>query len=196
MKKFSNMSGQKVNEEPQVKISKEETEILELKTHIKFLLDNLLSIRSNGSARQELLNNSITISGKDLFIEALVDLLGKKSINESLKTLESLKKDSNDWLTIDNKMNELNNLISDKDTLIQNQKQVKKITTFLEAYSDDERFESILENYTNRIKNSREAYLRSLVAKKMSMDSNYSNYSKKQLQSISEKFLIRSRSLS
>ena len=190
------MSGQKVNEEPQVKISKEETEILELKTHIKFLLDNLLSIRSNGSARQELLNNSITISGKDLFIEALVDLLGKKSINESLKTLESLKKDSNDWLTIDNKMNELNNLISDKDTLIQNQKQVKKITTFLEAYSDDERFESILENYTNRIKNSREAYLRSLVAKKMIMDSNYSNYSKKQLQSISEKFLIRSKSLS
>ena len=196
MKKFSNMSGQKVNEEPQVKISKEETEILELKTHIKFLLDNLLSIRSNGSARQELLNNSITISGKDLFIEALVDLLDKKSINESLKTLESLKKDSNDWLTIDNKMNELNNLISDKDTLIQNQKQVKKITTFLEAYSDDERFESILENYTNRIKNSREAYLRSLVAKKMIMDSNYSNYSKKQLQSISEKFLIRSKSLS
>jgi hypothetical protein len=196
MKKFSNMSGQKVNEEPQVKISKEETEILELKTHIKFLLDNLLSIRSNGSARQELLNNSITISGKDLFIEALVDLLDKKSINESLKTLESLKKNSNDWLTIDNKMNDLNNLISDKDTLIQNQKQVKKITTFLEAYSDDERFESILENYTNRIKNSREAYLRSLVAKKMIMDSNYSNYSKKQLQSISEKFLIRSKSLS
>ena len=196
MKKFSNMSGQKVNEEPQVKMSKEETEILELKSHIKFLLDNLLSIRSNGSARQELLNNSITISGKDLFIEALVDLLGKKSINESLKTLESLKKDSNDWLTIDNKMNELNTLINDKETLIQNQKQVKKITTFLEAYSDDERFESILENYTNRIKNSREAYLRSLVAKKMSMDSNYSNYSKKQLQSISEKFLIRSRSLS
>jgi hypothetical protein len=195
MKKFSNITNQKVNEEPKIQTSKEEQEILELKSHIKFLLDNLLSIRSNGSARQELLNNSISISGKDLFIEALVDLLGKKSINESIKTLESLKKESKDWFTIDNKMSQLNNLISDKETLISNQNQVKKIVTFLETYGEDEKFESILENYISRIKNPKEAYLRSLVAKKMIDDSNYSKYSKRQLKSISEKFLIKSRTL-
>lgn len=195
MKKFSNITNQKVNEEPKVQISKEEQAVLELKSHIKFLLDNLLTIRSNGSARQELLNNSISISGKDLFIEALVDLLSKKTINESIKTLESLKGVSTDWLTIDNKMNELHKSFENKETLISNQSQVKKIVAFLETYGDDKSFDVILENYVNRIKNPKEAYLRSLIANKMMNDVNYSKYSKKQLSKISEKFLFRSKNI-
>ncbi len=195
MKKFSNITNQKVNEEPKIQTSKEEQEVLELKSHIKFLLDNLLSIRSNGSARQELLNNSISICGKELLIEALVDLLSQKTISESIKTLESLKVESKDWLMIDNKMNDLHKSFEDKDTLISNQSQVRKIVTFLETYGQDSSFEVILENHVNRIKSSKEAYLRSLIASKMINDTNYSKYSKNHLSKISERFLIRSKNI-
>ncbi len=195
MKKFSNITNQKVNEEPKIQTSKEEQEVLELKSHIKFLLDNLLSIRSNGSARQELLNNSISICGKELLIEALVDLLSQKTISESIKTLESLKVESKDWLMIDNKMNDLHKSFEDKDTLISNQSQVRKIVTLLETYGQDSSFEVILENHVNRIKSSKEAYLRSLIASKMINDTNYSKYSKNHLSKISERFLIRSKNI-
>jgi DNA helicase IV len=195
MKKFSSISGQKVNEEPKVEASKELNELMILKAGIIKLMDNLLTIQTYGSTRRDIIQNNVKITGKEMFAEALIDFLGDKSLNDQIKALESLKSESRDWQSIDNKVNDLHNEISEKLTLSDNVNQIKKIKTFLETYGSDERFDSILETYTNRVKNGKEAYLRSLTANKMASDANYTNYSKDKLSRISDRFLNRAKEL-
>jgi len=195
MKKFSSISGQKVNEEPKVEVKKELNELMILKAGIIKLMDNLLTIQTYGSTRRDIIQNNVKITGKEMFAEALIDFLGDKSLNDQIKALESLKSESRDWQSIDNKVNDLHNEISEKLTLSDNVNQIKKIKTFLETYGSDERFDSILETYTNRVKNGKEAYLRSLTANKMASDVNYTNYSKDKLSRISDRFLNRAKEL-
>lgn len=195
MKKFSNISGSKVGVEPISKINEEEQELLAIKAGIVKLMDRYLNIRSYGSARAELLNNSVSISGKEMFAEALIDFLSDKELKKQIKTLESLKSNNKDWVSIENKMNELYSELDNKNLLIENKNQVSKIITFLETYGNDERFDEILESYTKRINSSKEAYNRSLISIKMINDDNYSNYSDDKLSKISEMFLKRSKEL-
>lgn len=189
------MSGQKVNEEPKVQITKEENELLALKSGIMKLMDNLLSIQTYGSTRRDIIQNNIKITGKEMFAEALIDFLSDKSLNDQIKALESLKSTNRDWQSIDNHVNDLYNEISEKATLSKNVNQVNKIKTFLETYGDDERFDSLLETYTKRVKSGKEAYLRSVMASKMANDINYKSYSNEKLSQISEKFLNRAKEL-
>lgn len=193
MKKFSSISGEKVNEEPKVEVSKNELEFLALKASVIKLMDNYLSIRSHGSARAELLNNNCKISGKEMFAEALIDFLSDKTLQDQIKALESLKSENKDWKSIDNKVNNLYNKVNDISVLRENTNQVKKIKTFLETYGEDEKFEMMLDIYTKRIINGKEAYLRSLAANKM-MENN-TIYSKEKLSQISDKFLNRAKEL-
>jgi hypothetical protein len=195
MKKFSSISGQKVNEEPKVELNKELNELMALKAGIIKLMDNLLTVQAYGSTRRDIIQANIKISGKEMFAEALIDFLSDKSLNDQIKALESLKSESKDWQSIDNKVSELHNEINEKTILSDNVNQVKKIKTFLETYGLDDRFDSILETYTNRVKNGKEAYLRSLTANRMANDVNYIDYSKDKLSQISEKFLNRAKEL-
>jgi hypothetical protein len=193
MKKFSSISGEKVKEEPKIKVNKDELEFLALKASVIKLMDNYLSIRSYGSARAELLNNSYKISGKEMFAEALIEFLSDKTLQDQIKALESLKSENKDWKSIDNKVNDLHNKISDISVLRENASQVKKIKTFLETYGEDEKFDLMLDTYTKRVKNGKEAYLRSLAANKI-IESK-TNYSKEKLTQVSEKFLNRAKEL-
>jgi len=193
MKKFSSISGEKVKEEPKIEVNKDELEFLALKASVIKLMDNYLSIRSYGSARSELLNNNFKISGKEMFAEALIDFLSDKTLQSQIKALESLKSENKDWRSIDSKVNDLNNKIIDLSVLRENASQVKKVKTFLETYGEDEKFDIMLDTYTKRIKNGKEAYLRSLAANKIIESKK--NYSKEKLTQISEKFLNRAKEL-
>ena len=195
MKKFSSISGEKVNQEPKIQKS-DNQELDSFKSKIMSLMDHFLTIRSNGSVRAEHLNNSVSISGKEFFIEALVNLLSKNNLNESVKILESMKSETHDWLMIDNKINELNQEIQDKNLLIENFNLVRGLNGFLIKYGQNIDFEVVLENYTKRIKNSKEAYKRSIIAEKMSNDVNLNITKRNQLRMISEKFLQRAKKLS
>jgi hypothetical protein len=194
MKKFSSITGQKVNEEPKVEISKQQQEMDMLKYGILKLMDSCLTIRSYGSARAELLNGSLAISGKEMFVEALLDLMDGKKSEEQVQTLESLKSESNDWKSIDKRIDEIIEKSKRPKLLQEHLPQVKKIKSFLETYSEDERFVDLLETYTLRVKDPNEANLRSLVANQMKNDGKYLNYSSK-LSQISEKFLQRAKDL-
>jgi len=189
------MSGQKVNEEPKVQITKEENEIFALKAGIMKLMDNLLSIQTYGSTRRDIIQNNIKITGKEMFAEALIDFLSDKSLNDQIKALESLRSTNRDWQSIDNNVNELYNEINEKAALSKNVNQISKIKTFLETYGDDEKFEVLLESYTKRVKNGKEAYLRSVIASKMANDINYKSYSSEKLSQISDNFLKRAKEL-
>ena len=66
--------------------------------------------------------------------------LENKALKEQIKVLESLKSDSKDWKTIDDKVSKISMEITDKNFLFENDNQVKKIKTFLETYKDDDNF--------------------------------------------------------
>ena len=195
MKKFSSISGQKVNLEPKVQITKEENEVLALKAGIMKLMDNLLSIQTYGSTRRDIVQNNIKITGKEMFAEALIDFLSDKSLNDQIKALESLRYTNRDWQSIDNNISGLYSEINEKTALSKNINQISKIKTFLETYGDDKMFDSILESYTKRVKSGKEAYLRSVIANKMANDVNYKSYSSEKLSIISDNFLKRAKEL-
>lgn len=131
MKKFTNISGAKVGQEPkEVDLNKEEVELNEFKHSILKLMDDFLSIRSYGVARPEIMIPT-RIVGKEMFVEALTDLLAKKSNKETIKTLESLKSINSDWKSIDDKIESIESSNS-------NIKEEKKIYDIIEKYGKDE----------------------------------------------------------
>jgi hypothetical protein len=71
----------------------------------------------------------IKISGKELVVEAILDLLTEKSSKEQTKLLESLKNEVGDWEVIDSKIDFINR----EKALFKSRK----------------RFNTLLENYTN-----------------------------------------------
>ena len=196
MNKFSAMSGQKVNDIPDLVTNKETVKLEALKAGINCLIDNFLTIRAYGSARKNILEDTVKISGKEMFIEALIDFMNDKSIEEQMKTLESLKGETRDWQVIDNKINELNNVVQENKEFNNNKKQINKIKTLLDTYSDDDRFETILENMVSKSNDSNEANLMSITANKMKSNFKFLNYSRKQLSSISEKYGKKAQELS
>ena len=196
MDKFSKISGNKVSELPAIVTDKDKVKLEALKVGINSLIDNFLTLRYYGSAGRNIMENTVKIGGKELFIEALIDFMNDKSIEDQIKTLESLKANTRDWQVIDNKINELFNSIDDNKKFNENKKQIAKIKTLLDTYGDDDRFQQILENLVQKSNNSNDALLMSETANKMKTNFKYLNYSKKHLTMISEKYNQKSKELS
>ena len=196
MDKFSKISGNKVSELPAIVTDKDKVKLEALKAGINSLIDNFLTLRYYGSSRRHIMENTVKIGGKELFIEALIDFMNDKSIEDQIKTLESLKADTRDWQVIDNKINELFNSIDENKKFNENKKQISKIKTLLDTYGDDDRFQQILENLVQKSNNSNDALLMSETANKMKSNFKYLNYSKKQLTMISEKYNQKAKELS
>ena len=188
MDKFSKISGTKVGEVQKIVTDKEKIHLDALKASISRMIDENLILRFYGSARKNILEDTVKIGGKELFIEALIDFMNDKSIQDQIKTLESLKGDTRDWQVIDNKINELHTSIEENKRFNENKKQISKIKTLLDTYGDDERFPQFLESLVKKSINSKEAYLMAETASKMKSNFKYLNYSKKHLTMISEKF--------
>lgn len=152
MKKFTNISGSTVGIEPKpVEVSNEELEISNFKSEVLKLMNDFLSIRSYGSARPEIMIPT-RIVGQEMFIEALTDLLSKKSNKEVIKTLESLKSRSNDWKSIDEKIEDIKSGEYDI-------KEEKKIYDILEKYgSDEENLKNYLETRNMSCEEARKKY--------------------------------------
>jgi hypothetical protein len=195
MNKFSKISGQKVNDLPKLIKSPEELELEQLKYSLLKIMDNTLTIRAYGSARRNILEDTVKIAGKEMFIEALIDFMSDKNYKEQIAILESMKKSTKDWQSIDDKINEINEKIQNVRLLTVNKNQVKKIKMFLENYSNDERFESLLESYVSKLEDGKEAYEVSKLVSEMMKNSKYSIYPKKQLHNIAQQYLIRATQL-
>lgn len=182
MRKFTSVSGAKVGQEPApVKITNEELEVNEFKNSIMKLMDDFLSIRSFGVARPEIMIPT-RIVGKEMFVEALTDLLSQKSNKDIVKALESLKSTNRDWRSIEEKIESIN--IEDS-----NVKEEKKVNDIIEKWgSDEESLKIFLENHTNKI-DSEEAYEKYKIVESMMKKS-----SNKLLKIISESYIDRYKS--
>jgi hypothetical protein len=130
MKKFSNITGQSVGQEPKVDTTKID-EATVFKVRVMNLMEQFLSIQTYGPVDRYLRAGSIEIKGKELFAEALLSLLDEKTIKEQTKLLEGLKSELRDWETIDNKIDDINSKASDF-------KVNHKVNQLLEKYGDDE----------------------------------------------------------
>jgi hypothetical protein len=128
MKKFSNITGQKVNEEPKKEVKQLNEEDL-FKAKLLQIMDQVLSIRTYGPVDRHQRAGLIKIAGKEMLVEAILDLLSEKTIKEQTKLLEGLKTEIGDWEAIDSKIDSLNK----EKTLISNRN----------------KFNNLLENYTN-----------------------------------------------
>lgn len=107
MKKFSNITGQKVSEEPKKEPKQfNEEELFKLK--LSNLMDSILSIRTYGPVDKYQRAGLIKISGKEMLVEAILDLLTEKSTKEQTKLLESLKNEISNWSVIDSKIDFIN----------------------------------------------------------------------------------------
>jgi hypothetical protein len=107
MKKFSNITGQKVSEEPKMEIKITEADVF--KSKVMSLMDDLLRVQMYGPITRYHVAGTMKVEGKDLFLEALMDLLDVKSNGEKIKLLESLKSKISDWKVIDETIDILNN---------------------------------------------------------------------------------------
>lgn len=195
MNKFSKISNTKVNELPKLIKSAEEMEFEQIKFGIMSLLDNCLTIRAYGSAHRNILQDTVKIAGKEMFVEALIDLMSDKSLKEQILVLESLKSSNKDWQSIDEKIMEINGKIENVRNLTVNKNQVKKIKMFLETYSEDERFDDLLETYVSKIDDGKDALRISNIVKEMIKNPKFSIYPQRQLKQIAKQYLIRATQL-
>lgn len=186
MKKFSTVVGVKVPEEPKIEINPQEEKINLMKARLIRLMNDFLKIQSTGAARTELINSAISITGKEVLADAIIDLIINEFDSEKVNLLESLKKEMSDWFTLDNKISYFNEKISTE----KNQKQInleRKIVTFLELYSDESDFDVIAENYTNRVKTNSDLENRIYVSESILRDEKYNSIPKDKLVLLIEK---------
>jgi hypothetical protein len=188
MKKFSTVAGVKVATAPEIEKTNE-SEIDLIKAKIYKLMDDMLSIRAYGSV-SPVWRVPTKISGKEMFVEALLDLISDNSIKDQVKILESLKNSNKDWMSIDVKIGNISNSINI--TSEDEKNSIEKIKSTLDKYSDnEEQLKLFLENQSNRVKSSGVALSRHLAANKMMSDPKFSNFSKDHLKLISDLYLNR-----
>lgn len=192
MKKFSSISKVKVSEEPKIENNQINEEDL-FKGKVLNLMDQLLSIRTYGPIDRYLRAGNIKIAGKEMFLEALLDLLKDKSSKEEVKILESLKSYVKDWETIDSKIDEIEQRLSESETKSKLITHRNKLQSLYNNYGqDEEMLMNMVDESCNKITDKDKAYLRGLTAEYMA---NEGQYPKEVFIKISEKFKQRSQQL-
>jgi hypothetical protein len=186
MKKFSNITGQKVAEEPKVDIKITEADVF--KSKVMSLMDDFLRVQMYGPITRYHVAGTMKVAGKELFIEALMDLLDAKSNGDKIKLLESLKSKMTDWKVIDETIEILN---SNDSGLF---KQKSHIKSLYNKYKSDTSFLiEQTESSAKKIKSTENALLKHRACESLLEDPNYNSDVIKQM---SEKYLDRYNQLS
>jgi hypothetical protein len=192
MKKFSNISNVKVSEEPKVEVKQLNEEEM-FKAKVMNLMEQLLSVRTYGPVDRYLRAGNIKVAGKEMFLEALMDLLKDKSSKEEKRILESLKSTLSDWEAIDSKIDEVNQKIAEgqeKDKMITHRNKLKSL--YNNYGQDEEMFMNMVQESCNKTTNAESAYLRGLTAEYMA---NEGKYPKEVFTKVSELFKEKSKQL-
>lgn len=183
MKKFSNISGEKMTTEPKVEAKKINEQQL-LKHKILELMEQFLVIRSYGPVDRHQRAGLIKIAGKEVFLEALMNLFNTKSLKDQSKLLESLKSEITNWELIDNKVNDFNNKMSFYENNVQNLIQKQNVLKTYDKYKDDTNLLlKMIDESCKKIKSHRIAEARASASQEL-----YSENKQEIFKQISEKF--------
>lgn len=107
-------------------------------------MDQFLRVSTHGSVDNRYRAGSVTIEGKELLAEAILDLLTENKNKDQIKILESLKKEVKDWKAIDEKIESL----TIEKTLLSNRNKFKSL---LENYTEEDLLIKVVENDINKI---------------------------------------------
>jgi len=187
MKKFSKIVKVVVAKDPEKEIFEATEEDL-LKRDVRKLLDNCLSVQMHGPVNRYAVAGLLEVKGKEMFLEALFDMLKSEVDKKSVKILESMKSTIQDWEAIDNKVSELNKEID----LLENtryQSMKSKVISLYKKYKDDE---ELIDESVKKITNAETALYRSMVADRLSTDSRFST---SKMKMISDKYSNRSKKI-
>lgn len=188
MKKFSNITGQKVGEEPKKELKKFNEEDI-FKAKVMNLMEDFLSIQTYGPVDRYLREGNIKISGKETFLEALMSLMSDTSLKGQAKILESLKGEIRDWDAIDTKIKGVNEEIAKTSEKNKTLSHRNKLVSLFEKYGQDEELlMQIVESDSKKIKSAESAKLRAITAEYMAEEG---KYPKETFKLIAEKFYIR-----
>jgi len=184
MKKFSKLTNQKVGEAPKIEVKLNEEDLF--KSKILNLMDQLLTIRTYGPVDRYQRQGTIKIGGKELFLEALMDLMTNKSLKDQGKILENLKSNVKDWEVIDSQIEEVNSKIEES---IERNKTLIHRNSFISLYEnyngDTETILSVVDNSSKKIKSIEKARIKAITAEYMA---NEGRYPKELFIKISEKY--------
>ena len=130
MRKFSKYSKSPVGEEPKQikKINEEDI----LKVRILNLMDQFLRVQTYGPVNRYQVAGLMKVSGKEIFLEALIDLMKNNESDRDVKILESLKSEVLDWKVIDSKIDQIRSKNNDLYS------QRLRLRSLCEIYRDDE----------------------------------------------------------
>jgi hypothetical protein len=183
MKKFSKITGVTVTEQKPVEIKTTETDLM--KVGIMKLMDNYLSVRFYGPVTRYQVAGTTKVVGKEMFLEALLDMLEEFSTKEKVKLLESLKSDITDWRLLDNKIEQFNEQLKEisESKLVAHKEKIKSLCG---RYSNENELLDQFDKSLSKIKSGQTAYLRSVAAKKMVSENQISS---RLLLQISDKYL-------
>jgi predicted house-cleaning noncanonical NTP pyrophosphatase (MazG superfamily) len=148
MKKFSTSNGIKVNDAPNVDIKQPNHDI---RNTIMELIDNSLRITSYGSARKEI-QATVKIVGKEMLVEALINMIKDKETTNAIKALEMLKENVSDWVSIDANIDYIKEKQECYSFLNNNFDHVKGVLKLMERMTDDNTeplLETIYDKYNN-----------------------------------------------
>ena len=190
MKKFSNITKQKVNEEPKNEVILTEEQLF--KAGVLNLMDKLLTIQTYGPVDRYLRAGSIKIAGKELFLEALMDMLNSQNLKEKAKILEGLKSQIKDWEVLDKGIEEVNTKIeeSNKGKMLSHR---NKLISLLKIYKDDrDTLMQQVDEQVKKIKDGEKAFWRAVTAEQMASEG---GYPKTVLKQIADKFYFRAKQL-
>ena len=188
MKKYSNITGQKVGEEPKKELKKFNEEDI-FKAKVMNLMEDFLTIQTYGPVDRYLRAGNIKISGKETFLEALMSLMSDTSLKGQAKILESLKVEIRDWDAIDTKIQGVNEEIAKTSEKNKTLSHRNKLSSLFEKYGQDEDLlMQIVESDSKKIKSAESAKLRAITAEYMAEEG---KYPKTIFKLIAEKFYSR-----
>ena len=185
MKKFSNITGEKVGIEPKQEIKITEADVFKAK--VMRLMDDFLKVQMYGPITRYHVAGTMKVVGQELFLEALMDLLDDKSNKDKVKLLETLKLKVQDWKMIDETIEEIE---SQPTGLYKHKLSIKNI--YNKYKSDEELLVEKTEKSANNIKSSDNAFLRYKACESLLNDNNFNT---DLIQKMSEKYLNRLKQL-
>jgi len=186
MKKFSKISKFKVNSN-QTKTEIVNDSNINLKYSLNKLIEEFLDIRIEGPINP-ILVGTVFISGKEEFINALVEFVKQDEVREQIKLLENTKFEG-----LDNTINLLTSKMNEAQIPSERAKHIKRVKDLAEKVGNDiSKAKSETEKQANRIKNGEKAYYRSVAAEDLIGEE---GMNKKVLKEISKTFLFRSKQL-
>lgn len=192
MKKFSNITNQKVGEEPKKEVTRFTEEDV-FKSKVMSLMEDFLTIRTYGPVDRYLRAGNIKIGGKETFLEALMSLMSDKSLKEQTKLLESLKGEIRDWEVIDAKIGLVNEELDKSTEKNKTLSHRNKLVSLFEKYGHDEELMlQIAESDSKKITTAESAKLRAITAEYMAEEG---KYPKSTFKKIAESFYLRSKEI-